>query len=442
LILLRTLLIVGGLLLCAAMLGWAHSPLAAAWLLVAGLSALLAYHATYLARLHHWAGLPRQRDLPLGFGSWGHALDRLNRYMRNEALERSGTAAELERLHAAVDLLPDGLVVLDRYDHVQWSNRAAQDLHGIFGTRRPIDHFVRQPEFLAYLQAGDFADAVQMVLPTAPGRVFALRIVPTLDAYRLLITRDVTASTRLEQMRRDFVANVSHEIRTPLTVVSGFVETILDMDLPPDEQRRCLEMVRRQTGTMQRLVEDLLALASLENATQPPESTPIAVEPLLQQLAADTRALSGGQHRIEIVAESSAALLATPGELDSAVRNLLTNAVRYTPAGGRITASWSVRGGEGWLSVQDTGIGVSPEHLPRLTERFYRVDRGRSRETGGTGLGLAIVKHVAQRHNARLEIESRVGRGSTFSLRFPAARVGPPATARAGTVPDGTSEVA
>jgi two-component system phosphate regulon sensor histidine kinase PhoR len=404
-------------------LGWLHSQLAAVWLLVLGLSALAVYHASYLARLHHWAGLPRQRDLPLGFGSWGHALDRLNRYMRNEAIERTETATELERLHAAVDLLPDGLVVLDQYGHVQWSNRAAQDLHGIFGTRRPIDHFVRQPEFLAYLQAGDFADPVQMALPSAPGRIFALKIVPTVDAYRLLITRDVTASARLEQMRSDFVANVSHEIRTPLTVVAGFVETLLDMDLPPDEQRRCLEMVRRQTETMQRLVEDLLTLASLESATQPPESTPVAVEPMLQQLAADTRALSGGQHRIEVVAESDATLLATPAELDSAVRNLLTNAVRYTPGGGTITVGWAVRGGEGWLSVRDTGIGIAAEHLPRLTERFYRVDRGRSRETGGTGLGLAIVKHVAQRHSARLEIESRAGAGSTFSLRFPASRI-------------------
>jgi two-component system phosphate regulon sensor histidine kinase PhoR len=439
LILLRTLLMVGALLAGAAVLGWLHSQLAAVWLLVVGLSALLVYHAGYLARLHHWAGLPRQRDLPLGIGSWGHALDRLNRHMRTEAIERAETASELERLHAAVDLLPDGLVVLDQYGHVQWSNRAAQTLHGIFGTRRPIDHFVRQPEFIAYLQAGDFSEPVHMPLPNAPGRVFALKIVPTVDAYRLLVTRDVTASARLEQMRRDFVANVSHEIRTPLTVVAGFVETLLDMELPPDEQRRCLEMVRRQTGTMQRLVEDLLTLASLENATQPPESTPVAVGPLLQQLVADTRALSGGQHRIEVVTESDAALLATPGELDSAVRNLLTNAVRYTPAGGRITVGWAVRGGEGWLSVRDTGIGISAEHLPRITERFYRVDRGRSRETGGTGLGLAIVKHVAQRHGARLDIDSRVGAGSTFTLRFPPGRVGTPAPTG---LPDPTSAAA
>jgi two-component system phosphate regulon sensor histidine kinase PhoR len=210
-------------------------------------------------------------------------------------------------------------------------------------------------------------------------------------------------------------------------VVAGFVETLLDMELPPDEQRRCLEMVRRQTGTMQRLVEDLLTLASLENATQPPESTPVAVGPLLQQLVADTRALSGGQHRIEVVTESDAALLATPGELDSAVRNLLTNAVRYTPAGGRITVGWAVRGGEGWLSVRDTGIGISAEHLPRITERFYRVDRGRSRETGGTGLGLAIVKRLVEAWGGEVTVDSVPGQGTTVHLRLRVAA--PPAAA-------------
>jgi two-component system phosphate regulon sensor histidine kinase PhoR len=258
--------------------------------------------------------------------------------------------------------------------------------------------------------------------------------VPTDDAYRLLITRDVTESSRVEQMRRDFVANVSHEIRTPLTVVAGFVETLLEMDLPAEERRRCLETVQRQTGTMQRLVEDLLTLATLEATSLPPQADPVAVEPLLQAVLADVRALSAGRHDLALEIASPAGLRGSPAELDSAVRNLLTNAVRYTPDGGRITVSWRVNDGEGVLSVRDTGIGVAAEHLPRLTERFYRVDRGRSRETGGTGLGLAIVKHVAQRHHARLEIDSRVGAGSTFSLRFPPARVALPSAPR----PDAT----
>lgn len=431
LILVRTLLFAGAVLVAAAALAALRAGMLAVGVLVVGLLGLSLYHAFYLQRLHHWAGLPRQRELPYGFGSWGHAFDRLGRHMRQDEGERAETAAELERIHAAVDLLPDGLVVLDRFDHVQWSNRAAQDLHGIFGTRRPVDHFVRQPEFLAYLRDGDFTRPVTMALPSAPGRRFSLKIVPTDDAYRLLITRDVTESTRVEQMRRDFVANVSHEIRTPLTVVAGFVETLLEMDLPADERRRCLEMVRRQTGTMQRLVEDLLTLATLEATSQSPETDAVAVEPLLQAVLADVRALSGGRHALVLEAASPAGLRGSPTELDSAVRNLLTNAIRYTPDGGTITVGWRVFDGEGILSVRDTGIGIAAEHLPRLTERFYRVDRGRSRETGGTGLGLAIVKHVAQRHHARLDIDSRIGVGSTFSLRFPPSRVAPPAAMKA-----------
>ena len=226
-IVLRTLILIGLLLLIAAPIGYFLGSASMAWMLVAGLSSLLLYHVIYLARLHHWAGLPRQRDLPIGFGSWGQAFDRIGRFMRQEGIERNETAAEMERLHAAVDLLPDGLVVLDRYDHVQWSNRAAQSLHGIFGTRRPIDHFVRQPEFIEYLRTGDFSTPVAMSLPNSPGRVFTLKIVPTSDAYRLLVTHEITETARLEQMRRDFVANVSHEIRTPLTVVAGFVAVLV-----------------------------------------------------------------------------------------------------------------------------------------------------------------------------------------------------------------------
>ena len=415
----RSLLIVGVLLLTAAVLGALDFSATAIWVLVTGLCSLIIYDTVYLARLHHWSGLPRNRELPIGIGAWGQTLDRISRFMRQDSLERADTAAELERLHAAVDLLPDGLVVLDRFDHVQWSNRAAQRIHGIFGTRRPIDHFVRQPEFLDYLRANDFSEPVALSLPGQPGRVFAMKIEPTVDAYRLLITRDITEANLLEQVRRDFVANVSHEIRTPLTVVSGFVETLIEIEMPHEEQRRCLELIKRQTVTMERLVEDLLTLSSLESANLKAEANEVAIGLLLQTLVADSRVVSAGRHKIEASIDAVESVMGVSSELDSAIRNLLFNAVRYTPDGGSIAASWRVVNGEGVLAVTDTGIGIAAEHLPRLTERFYRVDRGRSRDTGGTGLGLAIVKHVAQRHQARLEIDSRIGVGSTFRLHFP-----------------------
>jgi len=419
LVVVRSLLIVGVLLLAAAVLGALDFSATAIWILVTGLCSLIIYDTVYLARLHHWSGLPRNRELPIGIGAWGQTLDRISRFMRQDSLERADTAAELERLHAAVDLLPDGLVVLDRFDHVQWSNRAAQRIHGIFGTRRPIDHFVRQPEFLDYLRANDFSEPVALSLPGQPGRVFAMKIEPTVDAYRLLITRDITEANLLEQVRRDFVANVSHEIRTPLTVVSGFVETLIEIEMPHEEQLRCLELIKRQTVTMERLVEDLLTLSSLESANLKAEANEVAIGLLLQTLVADSRVVSAGRHMIEASIDAVESVMGVSSELDSAIRNLLFNAVRYTPDGGSIAASWRVVNGEGVLAVTDTGIGIAAEHLPRLTERFYRVDRGRSRDTGGTGLGLAIVKHVAQRHQARLEIDSRIGVGSTFRLHFP-----------------------
>ncbi|MGE3924575.1 MAG: phosphate regulon sensor histidine kinase PhoR [Lautropia sp.] len=381
------------------------------------------YHQRSLAR---WAALPRQRPMPAALGGWREPFDRLGRFVRQEAAERQATSTEIERLHAAVDLLPDALVVMDRYNLVQWFNRAAEELHGIVGTRRPIDHFIRQPEFTRYLEGGDFRTPVQVRLPTRPGRIFSIRLVSTPESYRLLITRDVTEAHQLDAMRRDFVANVSHEIRTPLTVVSGTIETLIDLDLARDEALPQLQAARKQAVTMQRLLEDLLRLSSLENAANRPADQIFEIEPLLRGLLADAQTLSGGRHAIELDCQMPSQLRGVPAEIESAVRNLLTNAIRYTPQGGRITMSWTVRADDALLAVADTGIGIAAEHLPRLAERFYRVDRARSRETGGTGLGLAIVKHIAQRHGATLAIDSMPGQGSRFALVLPHDRVLPP----------------
>ena len=420
---LRALLLFVGAMLVAALLLAIEMPVAAVAWLGACLVATSAFHHYHLEALSRWAALPRQRPLPSGIGPWRLLLDRIGRFTRQETAERQETAGELERLHAAVDLLPDSLVVMDRYNLVHWFNRAAEELHGIVGTRRPIDHFIRQPEFTRYLEAGDFRKPVLLSLPGRPGRVFATRLVPTPDSWRLLVTRDVTEHNKLDAMRRDFVANVSHEIRTPLTVVSGYIETLIDLDLPREEALEHLNAARKQAITMQRLLEDLLTLSSLEDASNRPPDQVFELEPLLQSLLADVKTLSAGRHAIDLQIAEPVRLRGVPREIESAIRNLLTNAVRYTPQGGRITVSWTVRGGAGLLSVEDTGIGIAPEHLPRLTERFYRADRGRSRETGGTGLGLAIVKHIAQRHDATLRFDSTVGRGSRFTLVVPLDRV-------------------
>ena len=436
----RGIVFVALALLVAAILVAAGKAMAAVGWLGACLVAVSAFHLFHLHGLARWSILPRQRPLPIGIGTWRTILDRLGRFVRQEAAEREETATELERLHAAVDLLPDALVVMDRYNLVQWFNRAAEDLHGIVGLRRPIDHFIRQPEFTRFLEAGDFRAPLQLSLPRRPGRTFLLRLVPTPDSWRLLVTRDITEQNKLDAMRRDFVANVSHEIRTPLTVVSGYIETLIDLDLPREEMLTHLHAARKQAVTMQRLLEDLLMLSSLENAANRPADQEFEIEPLLRGLLADARTLSAGRHAIELLIDKPVRLRGVPSEIESAVRNLLTNAIRYTPQGGRITMSWANRAQGAQLTVEDTGIGIAPEHLPRLTERFYRVDRGRSRDTGGTGLGLAIVKHIAQRHDALLKFDSTLGKGTRFTLAIPRERVLPLAADSAHAEPAGAGK--
>jgi two-component system phosphate regulon sensor histidine kinase PhoR len=251
--------------------------------------------------------------------------------------------------------------------------------------------------------------------------VAAIQLIPYGEAQTLLLARDITQAERVETMRRDFVANVSHELRTPLTVLVGFLETVRELKLDPQRVRDYTGMMREQASRMHRIIEDLLALSVLESAP-PPAAERVRIAPLLERLSADAAALSGGRHTINVRGRTHVDLLGAEAEIASAFGNLLSNAVRYTPTGGRVTLAWE-DGAEGAaFSVEDSGVGIAAEHIPRLTERFYRVDRSRSRETGGTGLGLAIVKHALARHQAQLEIASTPGAGSRFTARFPASR--------------------
>ncbi len=331
--------------------------------------------------------------------------------------------AEIAQRKQITNAVPDGLFLLDNGGRIIWCNQAALVMHSLDAFRdmgKPIAQLIRAPEFARYLDD----DTQPEPVVTLGGRSIAFHLERGSEGARLLLTRDVTEREKLDRMRRDFVANVSHELRTPLTVVGGFVETLTDLPLEPDERNRYLQLIANQTTNMRRLVEDLLTLARLENDQLPPEATQIDLALVARDALADAEALSAGAHTFEATI-APAHLLGSVGELRSALGNLLSNAVRYTPAGGRITLNVAARAnGEVVVEVKDSGVGIAAEHIPRLTERFYRVDRSRSRETGGTGLGLAIVKHVAQRHRAKLEIESTVGgeqHGSTFRLRFPSA---------------------
>jgi two-component system phosphate regulon sensor histidine kinase PhoR len=274
-----------------------------------------------------------------------------------------------------------------------------------------------------------------MRLQRGDALVLSVRVVPYGQDQKLLLSRDITQAEKLETMRRDFVANVSHELKTPITVVSGFLETLADGKVRLDEQRgkQVIAIMREQSERMQRLIEDLLTLSALESGTAPASEAPIDMPRFVGALVEEARALSAGRHSIVVESLVRGSLYGNEPELQSAFGNLISNAIRYTPQGGVIYVSWTERAGGGVFTVRDSGIGIEPRHIPRLTERFYRVDSSRSRETGGTGLGLAIVKHVLTRHQALLEIRSAPGEGSSFSAVFPARRIkaDPPAEAAA-----------
>jgi len=336
---------------------------------------------------------------------------------------------------------PNGVVLLDAEGHIEWCNQVAASHFGIDAERdmmQSIGNLVRDPDFSGYYASDDFSRHVVLQgrdsRPSRPVRI-SVHLHPYGDGRKLLLSRDVTALEQAEAMRRDFVANVSHEIRTPLTVLVGFVETLQTLPLNKDEQERYLGMMSQQAARMQNVVQDLLTLSRLEGSPPPGMNEWIPVEALLRRCEEEARGLSDmlGQsqpRRQEITFPAPDALKAAgqvagvAPELQSVLSNLVNNAVRYTPAGGAITVDWiPLEGGGARFSVRDTGPGIDAVHIPRLTERFYRVDRSRSRETGGTGLGLAIVKHAVQRHGATLHITSTLGKGSVFSVTFPANRV-------------------
>ena len=399
----------------------------AGWALFAGgLLIVSGYHARNLRRLLDWLGNPDPGDVPEASGAWDDAFALLHRRERRLAQERQRLARLVVRYSQAGRALPDGVVILDGDDRIVWCNGKAEARFGIDGKTdvgQPITNLVRQPEFVKYLAAGDYTGPAQ--LKTARGAALSLsvQIIPYDDAQKLLLARDITQAERLDTMRRDFVANVSHELRTPLTVLTGFLETVRELKLDPDRARNYMGMMAGQASRMQRIIDDLLTLSALESAPQPPWDRQVPMRAVLDSLCADAEALSGGRHRISLDAQGDWDLLGAESEIASALRNLITNAIRYSPAGGEVRLIWRASADGASFAVEDSGVGIEPEHIPRLTERFYRVDSGRSRETGGTGLGLAIVKHALLRHQASLQIESEPGKGSRFTVRFPARRV-------------------
>ena len=377
-------------------------------------------------RLMNWLRGPQTSTAPRNAGFWGELAYRVERALQKRDLTIRQEGQRLQQFLSAIEASPNGVLLLDPSDQIEWCNSVAADHFGLDPLRdrqQRVTNLVRTPAFIAYLHAAVFDEAVVFASPTGQATLSVL-VRPYGDGQKLVLSQDITERERAEAMRRDFVANVSHEIRTPLTVLTGFVETLASLPLTEPERHRVLTLMQQQTDRMQALVGDLLQLAQLEGSPRPGAERWLPVTLLFQRALADARALSAGRHTITMDGSADAEVAGSEAELLSAVGNLLTNAVRYTPEGRSIAIQWSRRNdGAGLIEVRDSGIGIAREHLPRLTERFYRVDGSRSRDTGGTGLGLSIVKHVMQRHGGEVTVDSEPGKGSAFCLVLPALRV-------------------
>jgi two-component system phosphate regulon sensor histidine kinase PhoR len=419
---------VGAGLILGALLGSVWGGLACA------LGAHLTWQLVVLFRVEWWLRHRSFADPPDIGGVWGEIISQIVRLHRRKRFHKQRFVQLMRQLQSSTAALPNGVVILNPQREIVWFNRMAGrllDLRRTADLGLRIENLLREPEFARYLKLQDFSNPVTIRRATREDCYLSLQLVPYGDGQQLLLAADVSRQMRLEAVRRDFVANASHELRSPLTVISGYLETLSQDPVLDRELAGPVAEMRRQAERMTSIIHDLLELSRLEQSGEPVGGEPLDIGALLAILRKDVLARPVHPREVKVRIESDATLIGVEFEIHSAFSNLIDNAAKYTPAEGSIEMRWWVDEDGGHFSVSDTGIGIPTEHIPRLTERFYRVDQGRSRATGGSGLGLAIVKHVLQRHGAELEVQSVLGKGSTFSCHFPPQRVH--AAARAAT---------
>ncbi len=421
---LRRLLLV---LAASAIIGALAGALTAA--LAAGLGLLAGWHIWQLQRLRRWLTHSRRAHPPETSGVWGDIYDQFYHLQRRNRQRKQRLAAIVREFQQSTAAMPDGTVVLAPDGTILWFNSAAQDLLRL---RSPDDlgqriiNLIRHPQFGEYLSRGLFQDPLELDSPYENGVRLSLQVIPYGREQRLLLVRDVTRLYRLERIRRDFVANASHELRTPLTVIAGYLQSMSEDDDPALKPWRApVEAMATQAARMQGIVQDMLMLSRLDDQPQPGVEETVDIAELVSMVCRDSKAIAESGLKLACETDHTLGLHGCRSELHSLLANLVANAVKYTPGDGDVAIRWYRQDTQACLEVSDTGIGIDARHIPRLTERFYRVDEGRAREQGGTGLGLAIVKHVLQRHGGELEIESQPGKGSVFRCRFPASRVIP-----------------
>ena len=400
-----------------------HSP----WAGVAcALAAYLAWQLIVLARVDWWLHHRSVSEPPETGGVWGRVISQIVRLHRRKRFHKERFVQLMRQLRLSTAALPNGVVILDAQREIVWFNRMAGRLLGLrptvdLGLR--IENLLREPQFTRYLAKGDFANPVVIRRSSPKESYLSLQLVPYGEGEQLLLPTDVSRQMRLEAVRRDFVANASHELRSPLTVISGYLETLSQDPALDAELGSPVAEMRRQAQRMTAIIHDLLELSRLEETDERVGGEPLDMAALMAILRKDVLARPSHPREVRVRVDSDAVLVGKESEIHSALANLVDNAAKYTPPEGSVEMCWWVDAEGGHFAVTDTGIGIPPEHIPRLTERFYRVDPGRSRATGGSGLGLAIVKHVLQRHGAELEVQSIPGQGSTFTCHFPPERV-------------------
>jgi len=397
------------------------------WLWLLGLSCLYAaWQLIDLYRLDRWLSTRPKTDPPDMGGVWGGVVAQIVRLNRRKRFHKQRVLSLLRELRRSTAALPDGVIILSRHREIHWFNPPAGRLLGLkrgldIGLR--IDNLIRNPEFVKYLHGERFAGPL-VIRPPKPGECYlSIQAVPYGAGQILMLVRDVTRQMQIEAMRKDFVANASHELRTPLTVISGYLDTLAEDPGVDPAWAGPIHDMRSQTQRMTLIIGDLLELSRLESTEGEAVRDPVDTGALLARLHRDALARGDRPAQVELSIESADGLFGSARDIESAFTNVLVNALKYTPATGSVHMRWWSDAGGAYFSVADTGIGIPEEHLPRITERFYRVDPGRSREQGGSGLGLAIVKHALQLHGGQLDVHSVEGKGSTFTCEFPLVRV-------------------
>jgi two-component system phosphate regulon sensor histidine kinase PhoR len=399
--------------------------------LLLGLSAYTFYNLFQLRRLTQWVAKDSHRNdvlPPEGGGIWGAIFDNIYKLQKQERLASDYLKSILNKAQESSAALEIAVVMINKQGTLDWWNRATEELLGIRypnDRNQAVTNLIRDPRFADYFHREKYDQTLRIEAPTKGGRTLEFQLTLFGEHEKLMLVRDVTQLHRLEAMRRDFVGNVSHELGTPITVIKGYLETIIDhKDSLDPRWHKPLEQMRSQSQRMENIVRDLLVLSSIETRSAPRVQDRISLRDLIQEIENESREIvTEKDHQLIIDLDADIEITGQRSELYSALSNLVINAAKYTPNGGRITLRAALEGGDLKIEIEDNGIGIAAQHIPRLTERFYRVDPSRSAETGGTGLGLAIVKHILARHDAELEIESTVGKGSLFRCWIPKERL-------------------